>query len=78
MIAGNFILLNLFISVINEGLAFLRENPDKAEYDLELADYITVWSNQNNTHVYRIGIIVIVIVFTSNFHFAMPWYFTDR
>ena len=55
MIAGNFILLNLFISVINEGLAFLRENPDKAEYDLELADYITVWSNQNNTHVYRIG-----------------------
>lgn len=42
MVAGNFIVLNLFISVINEGLAYINENPEAAEFDEELANYISV------------------------------------
>ena len=42
MIIGNFILLNLFVSVINEGLAFIKENPDEAEFDEALSSYVQV------------------------------------
>ena len=42
MIAGNFILLNLFISVLTEGLAFMRANPDEVNFDELLADYLKV------------------------------------
>ena len=42
MLAGNFFLLNLFISVINEGLSFISENPDHAEFDEAMAEYISV------------------------------------
>jgi len=40
MVAGNFILLNMFISVINEGLSYMHENPEKAEFDVELSEYL--------------------------------------
>lgn len=42
MVVGNFFLLNLFISVINEGLAYVSENPEEAEFDQAMADYISV------------------------------------
>ena len=42
MVAGNFILLNLFIAVINEGLSFLYNNPEEADFDIELSNYLTV------------------------------------
>jgi len=42
MVAGNFILLNLFISVINDGLAFVQQNPEEAEFDAAMASYLTV------------------------------------
>ena len=42
MVVGNFILLNLFLSVINDGLAYMHENPEAAEFDEELSDYIQV------------------------------------
>ena len=42
MVSGNFILLNLFISVINEGLAYMHQHPEKAAFDKELSDYIQV------------------------------------
>lgn len=42
MVAGNFILLNMFISVINEGLSYMHENPEKAEFDVELSEYLKV------------------------------------
>ncbi|KAF6038212.1 hypothetical protein EB796_003483 [Bugula neritina] len=41
MVAGNFILLNLFISVINDGLAFVQQNPEEAEFDAAMASYLT-------------------------------------
>lgn len=56
MIAGNFILLNLFISVINEGLAYMNENPEEAEFDVELSDYLKV----------RIGSFCLRIFFSFN------------
>jgi len=42
MVAGNFILLNLFVSVINDGLAFVQQNPEEAEFDAAMASYLTV------------------------------------
>ena len=42
MIAGNFILLNLFISVITEGLAFMRANPEEVKFDELLEEYLKV------------------------------------
>jgi len=45
MTLGNFILLNLFISVINEGLAYMKENPGEVDFDEELADYLEVSSS---------------------------------
>ena len=50
MIAGNFILLNLFISVLTEGLAFIRENPEEVKFDELLADYLKVTNNQLLTY----------------------------
>lgn len=47
MIVGNFVLLNLFISVINEGLAYMHENPEEADFDEELAGYLKVWYIQS-------------------------------
>jgi hypothetical protein len=42
MVSGNFILLNLFISVINDGLAYVNDHPELAEFDEELATFIGV------------------------------------
>lgn len=42
MVAGNFILLNLFISVISEGLSYMTENPEEAQFDEELANFLRV------------------------------------
>lgn len=42
MIIGNFFLLNLFLSVINDSLAYVQENPDEVSFDQELVDYLTV------------------------------------
>ena len=42
MIAGNFILLNLFISVLTEGLAFMWANPEETKFDKPLAEYLKV------------------------------------
>lgn len=42
MITGNFILLNLFISVINESLAAIHSQPETSDYDEELGGYIQV------------------------------------
>lgn len=42
MIAGNWILLNCFISVINEGLAHMNGNPDEIQFDEALAKYLKV------------------------------------
>lgn len=42
MVCGNFIILNLFISVINEGLTYMKENPEEAMFDQALSDYIQV------------------------------------
>ncbi|XP_067950294.1 uncharacterized protein [Watersipora subatra] len=41
MIIGNFFLLNLFLSVINDSLAYVQENPDEVSFDQELVDYLT-------------------------------------
>ena len=42
MVVGNFIILNLFISVINDGLAYMKDNPEEAQFDQALSDYIQV------------------------------------
>lgn len=42
MVLGNFVLLNLFVSVINEGLAYMNENPEEAEFDEALSDFLNV------------------------------------
>lgn len=42
MVAGNFFLLNLFISVINEFLTYIHEHPEEVEFDYELSDYMKV------------------------------------
>lgn len=42
MVMGNFILLNLFISVISDGVAYVTENPEKAQFDEELEQYLKV------------------------------------
>lgn len=42
MVGGNFFLLNLFVAVINEGLAFINENPEEAEFDEALANFMMV------------------------------------
>jgi len=42
MVAGNFILLNLFISVINDGLTFVHQNSKETEFDAAMASYLIV------------------------------------
>ena len=42
MAAGQFFIINMFISVINTAATYIRENPEEQEYDKDLADFLAV------------------------------------
>ena len=51
MAAGNFIILNMFISAINSSATIVREDPEQQNYDKDVGDYISV--SHTSLHIHK-------------------------
>jgi len=49
---GNFVLLNLFMSVVNESVTHLRERPQEVEFDEDLYHFLAVSLTATSIQMY--------------------------